>query len=289
VIALFHRFVQEGRLEGLLIDVADYAHVPDGPGVILVGYDVDYAIDRAEGRAGLLTTRKRIGEAPLAGILRDTLRKALVAIRAVEADGSAGLRFATDAVALRFPDRLVTPNTAEAFEAVRGEIAPVLAELFGDAKHEIRRDHAGDARATLAAIVVAQEAAPADALIERLGSAPRPTPESQSVERQSDWDISVEELARLRQEGADIVLIDVREPREYEICNLGGELIPLGSLGRRLGSLDRRAHVVVHCHTGGRGAQAVVALREAGFDDAWNLNGGILAWIDRIDSSLTRY
>ena len=106
---------------------------------------------------------------------------------------------------------------------------------------------------------------------------------------QSAWDISVEELEQLRERGTAFVLLDVREQREYEICNLGGQLIPLGQLASRIGELDVTAHVVVYCRSGGRSAQAVNALRRAGFGNAWNVQGGILAWIDRIDSSLTKY
>ena len=106
---------------------------------------------------------------------------------------------------------------------------------------------------------------------------------------QSPWDISVEDLKRLRDERGDFLLIDVREPREYEICHLDGELIPLGSLAERLDELDKSRHIVVHCRSGGRSANAVKAMRGAGFDNVWNVNGGILAWIDRIDSSLTKY
>ena len=109
------------------------------------------------------------------------------------------------------------------------------------------------------------------------------------ADRQSPYDIPVEELARLRKEHADFVLLDVREPHEYEICNLDGVLIPLKSLPGRLGELDRGAHLVVHCRSGGRSAKAVELLRASGFENAWNLQGGILAWIDRIDPSLTRY
>lgn len=106
---------------------------------------------------------------------------------------------------------------------------------------------------------------------------------------QSPWDLSVEDLKQLRDAGADFVLVDVREPHEYEICHLDGVLIPLGALPERMGELDREAHVVVHCRSGGRSAKAVEALRSAGFANAWNVNGGILAWIDRVDPSLTRY
>jgi adenylyltransferase/sulfurtransferase len=107
--------------------------------------------------------------------------------------------------------------------------------------------------------------------------------------KQSNWDISVEDLKELVDAGADFVLVDVREQREYEICNLDGRLLPLGQLPGRMAELDAEAHVVVHCRSGARSAKAVEILRAAGFDNAWNVNGGILAWIDRIDPSLTRY
>ena len=107
--------------------------------------------------------------------------------------------------------------------------------------------------------------------------------------QQSEWDITVEDLKKLRDEGADFVLVDVREPHEFEICDLGGTLIPLGSFAERMGELDAGAHVVVHCRSGARSAKAVELLRASGFGNAWNVSGGILAWIDRVDPSLTRY
>jgi adenylyltransferase/sulfurtransferase len=111
-----------------------------------------------------------------------------------------------------------------------------------------------------------------------------PSPQSQSA-----WDIAVEDLKALRDQGADFVLVDVREPREFEVCNLGGQLIPLGQLADRMDELDAGSHVVVHCKSGGRSAKAVELLRGSGFSNTWNVQGGILAWIDRIDPSLTRY
>jgi adenylyltransferase/sulfurtransferase len=110
-----------------------------------------------------------------------------------------------------------------------------------------------------------------------------------SASPQSEWDVTVEDLKALRDGGAEFVLLDVRETREFEVCNLEGRLIPLGELADRIGELDAAAHVVVHCKSGGRSAKAVEVLRGAGFSNAWNVQGGILAWIDRIDPSLTRY
>src|SRR5437867_2091884 len=97
-IGVFHGFIQEAAVPGLLIDVADYAHVPDGPGVILIGHEVDYGIDLGGGRTGLLTTRKRAGDAGLHELFRDTFAKAVAAARAIEADPGVAVRFATDAV-----------------------------------------------------------------------------------------------------------------------------------------------------------------------------------------------
>src|SRR5262249_45398135 len=132
-IGVFHRFIQEAAVPGLLVDVADYAHVPDGPGVMLIGHDVDYGIDLGGGRAGLLTTRKRAGDDGLAELFRDTLAKALAAARAIEADPSVSVRFATDSLDIAFPDRRTAPNTAQAFELVSKELAPVARALFGEA------------------------------------------------------------------------------------------------------------------------------------------------------------
>ncbi len=283
-IGLFHQFVQEKQVEGLLIDVADYAHVPEGPGILLVGHEVDYAIDLAGGRTGLLTTRKRTRGLGFAEVLRDTLRKAVVALRAIESSRVGGLRFRTDVIEVQLLDRLVAPNSDAAWSALRAEAEAGMAELYGDAKLEIARIDSEDARRPLAFRVTAQQAPDAETLLERLGGAPKLMEAAQTA-----WDISVEELKRLRDEGADFSLLDVREPREYEICNLGGELVPLSRLGERIPELDPAAHLVVHCRSGGRSAKAVEALRGAGFENAWNLRGGILAWIDRIDPSLTRY
>jgi hypothetical protein len=169
-IGIFHRFIQQGAVPGLLVDVADYAHVPDGPGVMLIGHDVDYGIDRSGGRAGLLTTRKRCADLPLAEVLRDTLQRALQAMAAIEADDATDLRFGTAAVTLQFIDRLATPNTDEAFESVRGEIAGIADRLYGPGRARIEREHADDPRRVLTVRVEADAAADASALIGRLAA-----------------------------------------------------------------------------------------------------------------------
>jgi len=283
-IGMFHGFIQDEALPGLLIDVADYAHVPNGPGVMLIGHDVDYAIDRTGGRTGLLTVRKRCGDTALADSLRDALRMGLTAMYAIHQSVDTAERFSTESFEVQVIDRLVAENDDEGFAAAKGAVLSVLGELFGDGNTEISRANADDLRKPLCFGVKAPGAPDAKALVERLGGEVK-----LSGPKQTYWDISVEDLKKLRDDAADFELIDVREPDEYETCNLGGELIPLGQIAGKLDELDKEAHFVVHCKAGGRAAKAVESMRAAGFVNVWNVNGGILAWIDRIDSSLTRY
>ncbi|MEM7409443.1 MAG: rhodanese-like domain-containing protein [Myxococcota bacterium] len=110
------------------------------------------------------------------------------------------------------------------------------------------------------------------------------------MSEQCPWDISVEDLKALRDAGSEYVLLDVREPHEHEICHLEeGQLVPLQTLEGRLGELPRDGHIVVLCRSGMRSAAAVNAMREIGFTNTWNVQGGILAWIHQIDPSLTPY
>ncbi len=97
------------------------------------------------------------------------------------------------------------------------------------------------------------------------------------------------ELRDRQNRGEKIFLVDVREPHEYQICNLSGYLIPLGDLPRRVQEIDASGTVVVHCRSGKRSAEAVDFLRKAGFARVWNLKGGILAWSDEVDPSIPKY
>jgi rhodanese-related sulfurtransferase len=273
-IAVFHRFIQRGLVEGLILDVADYRHVPQGPGVLLVGHDVDYGVDDG----GFTVVRKRSAGDSAAEQVRDALRMGLGAIDAVAADGALDVDVdrARFTVAV-FDRREGAPEEVAA--ALHDELEPLVTELYGrDAK--LSPLVADDARQAPAVHVEADPGA-AEGVLEALGGAQPPL--------QSPWDIPVEELARLREQDADFVLLDVREETEYETVNLGGKLIPLATLGDRLDELDRQDHIVVHCRAGRRGASAVAQLREAGFRDAWNVNGALAAWSERIDPSVPRY
>jgi sulfur-carrier protein adenylyltransferase/sulfurtransferase len=102
-------------------------------------------------------------------------------------------------------------------------------------------------------------------------------------------EMEVEELKQRLDRGDDLFILDVREPHEYQICNIGGHLIPLGDLPKRVNELDTSKEIVAHCRSGVRSAKAVNFLRQAGFKKVHNLAGGILAWADRVDPSMPKY
>ncbi len=112
--------------------------------------------------------------------------------------------------------------------------------------------------------------------------------EEQEVETDHS-DIQVEELKQRLDKGDDLFILDVREPHEYQICNIGGYLIPLGDLPKRVSELDSSKEIVAQCRSGARSAKAVNFLREAGFKKVHNLAGGILAWADRVDPKMPKY
>ena len=102
--------------------------------------------------------------------------------------------------------------------------------------------------------------------------------------------VSVNELKRKLEASQPIQLVDVREPFEHDIAKIdSARLIPLGELPDRLSELDRGRLTIVHCHSGMRSAQAVRLLREAGFANVFNLEGGIDAWASEIDPAMPKY
>lgn len=103
-------------------------------------------------------------------------------------------------------------------------------------------------------------------------------------------EINAIELNEWQQRGEDFQIIDVREPYEYEICNIGAELIPLATVIENVARIDRKRKVVVQCKTGNRSGKAIRELEEKfGFDNLYNLKGGILGYINDIDPKLTKY
>jgi sulfur-carrier protein adenylyltransferase/sulfurtransferase len=104
--------------------------------------------------------------------------------------------------------------------------------------------------------------------------------------------ITVTELADWQRSVEDFLLFDVREPAEYEIVRIPGSvLIPKGDIlsGEALASLPQDKQIVLHCKSGARSAEALAALKAAGFRDAVHVHGGVLAWAKQIDPSLPVY
>ena len=270
-IDVFHRFIQQGLVEGLILDVADYRHVQHGPGVMLVGHDVDYGINHA----GLTVTRKRSSDD--AGMqFVDLLRMGLGAADAIAYDGALKVSLSPYSLCVTAFDRRIPQD--ELAEGILADVAPVVTKVYGtDAVVQIV--NGVDPRRAPRLEVNASDTV--GDVLTRLGGSRAPG--------QSPWDVTAEQLARLRASGEDFVLLDVREPNEYEIVHIGGKLMPLATLPEHLDELDRRSHIVAHCRSGHRSAKAVALLRESGFGDAWSLNGGLMNWIDRIDPSLRRY
>lgn len=116
------------------------------------------------------------------------------------------------------------------------------------------------------------------------GVVPKPASGKESAE------ISVQDLKKAMDTGADFDLIDVREPFEFEIAKLpGAQLIPLGQISARLGELKKVRTLYTMCKMGGRSAKACQILRDAGFTKAWSVAGGIRAWSEKIDPSVPKY
>lgn len=102
-------------------------------------------------------------------------------------------------------------------------------------------------------------------------------------------EITVEELKRMKDAGEDFQLIDVREDFEYEMSNLEGKNIPLGGVLIETDQISKDKPVVVMCRSGKRSAMAIMQLEAQGYTNLYNLQGGILAWADQIDPSISVY
>ena len=102
-------------------------------------------------------------------------------------------------------------------------------------------------------------------------------------------EIQAEELKTRLDNGDNLFLLDVRDEYEFEISNIGGHLIPLPELAKRLNELDASEEIVALCKMGPRGVKAVELLQKQGFQRVSNLHGGIHAWADRVDRSVRKY
>jgi hypothetical protein len=171
LIPVFHRWIKDRVLPELLIDVANYGHVPEGPGVVLIGHGSDYFMDQGEGRLGLLHNRKRSGFGP-ADRLADLARRTLQAASLLERDPalSGKLRFATSELLFRINDRR-TPSNDATFAAVRPELEALAKRLF-EGPFELAR--VGGPKELFAVRLTSTASAPLATLLSRTGGPPGP-------------------------------------------------------------------------------------------------------------------
>ena len=172
-IPVFHDWIQHQRLDELLIDVVDYRHVHDGPGVMLIAHDAHYAMDMADGRLGLLYSRRRETHPARNAIqsvterLQSVLQCALAACQRLETEPAlqGRLKFRGDELLLRINDRLVSPTLAN-FDDLQTHLQPVLARLYPDHQVEVRSCGGSDSR--LAVTIKVDEDAEVATLYSRL-------------------------------------------------------------------------------------------------------------------------
>jgi sulfur-carrier protein adenylyltransferase/sulfurtransferase len=117
----------------------------------------------------------------------------------------------------------------------------------------------------------------------------RPETKEEQAMKNGIPQLSVRELKRRMDAGENLFVLDVREPFEYKIANIGGKLIPQSEVPQRLAEIDHGREIVVQCKSGGRSQRIAEFLKQSGYPKVANLSGGILAWSDQIDPSVPKY
>src|SRR5215216_236464 len=140
--SIFNTWIQKQRLEELLIDVADYLHVHNGPGIMLIGHEADYSLDNRAGRLGLLYNRKEQLEGTTEEKLVQATRSALTVAQILENEN--GLKFNGSEVQVIINDRLLVPNTIETLAALEPELKSFFNQLYGGTEYSL--SHKSDPR-----------------------------------------------------------------------------------------------------------------------------------------------
>ena len=170
LVPVFHGWIQKQGSGELLLDVADYRHVPSGPGVVLIGHQGNYSLDNAGGRLGVRYNRK----APLEGTNHDRLAQAtqaaLSACRRLEAEPSlaGSIQFDGREIEVFINDRLLAPNRPETRTAVDSEFRTFLATLFGDVDYALT--YPQDSRSLFSVHVRSSRVFDTNALLNNLNS-----------------------------------------------------------------------------------------------------------------------
>jgi len=117
----------------------------------------------------------------------------------------------------------------------------------------------------------------------------RPETKEEQAVKNGIPQLSVKDLKKRMDAGEDLFILDVREPFEYQIANIGGKLIPQGEVPQRLAEIDRDREIIVQCKSGGRSQRIAEFLKQSGYPKVANVSGGIIAWSDQIDPSIPKY
>lgn len=167
-IPVFHRVIREKILSDILIDVADYRHVHEGPGVMLIGHESDFAMDQGQSSTGLRFNRKRGDLGGLQPNLMDGLSKVLRLAKFMEdaPEFQGRLRFCTQKLFIGTNDRLKAPNTDETYQKVEPLVRSIAVDLYGDKAAEITR--VDESRSLFGVHLKAREAHTLGTLIDRL-------------------------------------------------------------------------------------------------------------------------
>lgn len=132
---VFNNWIQRHVTEELLVDVADYLHVHNGPGIILIGHEADYSLDNRTGRLGLLYNRKAQLDGPVQEKLAQAAGAALIAARLLEKEN--GLKFNGQEAQVTINDRLLVPNTPETFAALEPDLRTFFDRLYDGTEYTL--------------------------------------------------------------------------------------------------------------------------------------------------------
>jgi hypothetical protein len=168
LIPMYHRWIQQHALEDLLIDVADYSHVPAGPGVMLIAHEGNYALDETAHERGVLYYSKSRLPGELSERIMGVARKALKAaqLMSTDPDLEGAVQVPGNRLAFFANDRLVAPNTDAAYAEIEPALKTFLERLYAGAPYALERE--ADPQERLAVRVHAEHQAPLDALLARL-------------------------------------------------------------------------------------------------------------------------
>jgi hypothetical protein len=132
-IPVFHKWIQQSLAPEVLIDVADYKHVPDGPGIMLIGHEADYSLDETDGRLGLLYNRKTEVDGDAQTVLKQAYDSAIRAAKTLQKDPAfeGKLEFDEGHLEVVLNDRLLFPNTEETWKKLRPELETFFNKIYG--------------------------------------------------------------------------------------------------------------------------------------------------------------